>query len=44
MDLDYAEAGKEKTTVVNVLKKTINPFPKEINANAATPATNDYST
>ena len=36
MDLDYAEAGKVKTSVVNVMKKTINVFPKEINANKAT--------
>ena len=43
MDLDYAEAGEEKTTVENVLKKTINEFPKEINANAATTATTNCS-
>ena len=41
--LGHSEAGKVKTTEVNVLKKTINPFPMEINANAATPAATNCS-
>ena len=43
MDLDYAEAGKVKISVVSVLKKTINEFPKEINANTATTITTNCS-
>ena len=39
MDLDYLEAGKIKSSMVNFLKKTLNEFPEEITGFAATSET-----